>query len=130
MSDKKYCYAYYEEDGYSGPFDTAAAAQDAAVAAYTEENGHLPDEVWIAEVKEPRSFLNAEWIGEKVVEDIADHLNDEVGEASDNFMIAMANSHAVLGKMILDWIESYGGYHCFGLENSRAVAIVPAEIPE
>ena len=98
--NEKYCYSWNEEN-YYGSFDTE-------LEAIGDAKGDRPDAEWvfIGTCQEPELKWSSN--EEEIIESILENLEDEVGEASENFEISIPDE-IILAKMIDEtvamWIE-------------------------
>lgn len=116
-----YCYNL-DEESFTGEFATEAEALTEAISEGTGEDARF---VWVGQSRSPREFLKAEHLGRDVEDRIGEWLSDEVGEVGENFSMTR-EQHEKLGTLILNWIEKNVGFHCYGVENIRKVAVPDA----
>jgi hypothetical protein len=119
----KYCYAWNEEGVFWGDYETEAEA--IAVAIREADQDIMFDVMFVGETQYPREWLDENRIGEDIADMVRERLEDEAGEAAENFETTF-EQHTEIGKHVLDYIERAIGFKCYGVKNIRKVQ-VPAQ---
>lgn len=101
----------HDEERFSGQFDT----KEAAIA-----EGLSCGARFVGQVNHVRDIISDGQIGWDIYERIGEILGDEIGEVAECFTLS-PDQQEVLGKVVLDWIESGPGFNCWGIKDVEPI---------
>ena len=101
----------HDEERFSGQFDT----KEAAIA-----EGLSCGARFVGQVNHVRDIISDGQIGWDIYERIGEILGDEIGEVAECFTLS-PDQQEVLGKVVLDWIESGPGFNCWGVKDVEPI---------
>lgn len=108
----KYAYSF-DEEGYTGTFDTPDAAAAEAMSDASEDHGG----VWIGEVKQPvaHDFVDAE----AIIENAQCQAGDECGEWAEDWLASLNHDQIQeLKTFVGDWLQRHDAPSFFTVENA------------
>jgi len=108
----------HDEERFSGQFDT----KEAAIA-----EGLSCGARFVGQVNHVRDIISDGQIGWDIYERIGEILGDEIGEVAECFTLS-PDQQEVLGKVVLDWIESGPGFNCWGIKDVEPIDAAIAAI--
>jgi hypothetical protein len=112
--ERKWCYSR-DEERFEGQYDTEDEAKAAAEEDLDNdlEVGDLAT-YWIAQVRSPEEFLNADTIGQNIQENLDEWLTDDIGWEDPIVELPPGKSEE-LGKLVLKFIRENNGFHAYGI---------------
>lgn len=110
----------HDEERFSGQFNTKEEAIAEAVSCGAQ---------FVGRIRDVREIISDRQIGCDIYERIGEILGDEIGEVAELFTMTK-DECAALGKVVMDWIESGPGFHCWGVDDVEPIDAAALAAPQ